>query len=96
MGVNIMAPPGMEDMTSQLQNLFSSMGQGKRQSQRIKVKEALKRLQEDEAGEIRVCASPALEPGGVRIESGDGLVDNSIAARFEQVKDILDGYVENS
>ena len=46
--------------------------------------------------EIRVCASPALEPGGVRIESGDGLVDNSIAARFEQVKDILDGYVENS
>ena len=46
--------------------------------------------------EIRVCASPALEPGGVRIESGDGLVDNSIAARFEQVKEILDGYVENS
>lgn len=46
--------------------------------------------------ELRICASPALEPGGVRIESGDGLVDNTIAARFEQVKAILDGYVENS
>jgi flagellar assembly protein FliH len=46
--------------------------------------------------ELRICASPALEPGGVRIESGDGVVDNSVAARFEQVKAILDGYVENS
>ena len=32
----------------------------------------------------------------LRIESGDGLVDNSIAARFEQVKAILDGYLEHS
>jgi flagellar assembly protein FliH len=34
--------------------------------------------------------------GGVRIESGDGLVDNSVASRFEQVRAILDGYRENS
>lgn len=46
--------------------------------------------------ELRICASLDLAPGGVRIESGDGLVDNSIAARFEQVRAILDGYVENS
>lgn len=71
MGVNIMAPPGMEDMTSQLQNLFSSMGQGKRQSQRVKVKEALKRLQEDEAGkllnedEIKAKALHAVEQNGI-------------------------------
>jgi flagellar assembly protein FliH len=46
--------------------------------------------------ELRICASLDLEPGGVRIESGDGLVDNSISARFEQVRTILDGYMENS
>jgi len=46
--------------------------------------------------ELRICASLDLEPGGVRIESGDGLVDNSITARFEQVRSILDGYTENS
>lgn len=46
--------------------------------------------------EIRVRASDALAPGGVRVESGDGLVDNSIAARFEQVRAILDGYTDHS
>ena len=33
-GVEIMAPPGMEEMTSQLQNMFSSLGQGKKREQR--------------------------------------------------------------
>lgn len=46
--------------------------------------------------EVRIRVSEGLEPGGVRIESGDGLVDNSVAARFEQVRAILDGYMENS
>ena len=46
--------------------------------------------------ELRVCPSTDLVQGGLRIESGDGLVDNSIAARFEQVKAILDGYLEHS
>jgi flagellar assembly protein FliH len=46
--------------------------------------------------ELRISACEDLKPGGVRVESGDGLVDNSIAARFEQVRAILEGYVENS
>lgn len=46
--------------------------------------------------EVRIRASESLAPGGVRVESGDGLVDNSVAARFEQVRVILDGYMENS
>jgi len=46
--------------------------------------------------ELRIRASEGLEPGGVRVESGDGLVDNSVTARFEQVRSILDGYMENS
>lgn len=46
--------------------------------------------------ELRISACDDLEPGGVRVESGDGLVDNSITARFEQVRAILEGYVEHS
>jgi flagellar assembly protein FliH len=46
--------------------------------------------------EVRIRISEGLEPGGVRVESGDGLVDNSVTARFEQVRAILDGYMENS
>lgn len=46
--------------------------------------------------ELRVCQCADQALGGVRIESGDGLVDNTIAARFEQVRAILDGYRENS
>ncbi|MFP5431390.1 MAG: ATP-dependent protease ATPase subunit HslU [Gammaproteobacteria bacterium] len=71
MGVNIMAPPGMEDMTNQLQSLFSNLGQGKRQTQRVKVKDALKRLQEDEAGkllneeELKSKALEAVEQNGI-------------------------------
>ena len=46
--------------------------------------------------ELRVSQCAGLELGGVRIESGDGLVDNSVAGRFEQVRAILDGFRENS
>ena len=46
--------------------------------------------------ELRVCPCAELELGGVRIESGDGLVDNSVLSRFEQVRAILEGYRENS
>jgi ATP-dependent HslUV protease ATP-binding subunit HslU len=52
MGVEIMAPPGMEEMTSQLQSMFSSMGQQRKQSRRIKVKEALKLLTDEEAASL--------------------------------------------
>src|SRR3546814_10427894 len=39
-GVDISAPPGMEEMTNQLQSLFANMGKGKKKSRKIKVKEA--------------------------------------------------------
>jgi ATP-dependent HslUV protease ATP-binding subunit HslU len=48
-GVEIMAPPGMEDMTNQIQNMFSSMGQGKSNKRKMKVKDALKLVQDEEA-----------------------------------------------
>lgn len=51
-GVEIMAPPGMEDMTSQLQSMFSSMGSGKTKNQRVTVKVAMKRLKDEEAAKL--------------------------------------------
>ena len=52
MGVEIMAPPGMEDMTSQLQNMFQSMSSDKTKKRKLKIKDAFKALQEEEAAKI--------------------------------------------
>jgi len=49
LGVEIMAPPGMEEMTSQLQGLFQSLGGGRTRKRRVRVKDALKLLQDEEA-----------------------------------------------
>ena len=70
-GVEIMTPPGMEEMTSQLQSMFSNMGQGKKSSQRLTIKEALKRVREEEAAklinedEIKSQALHAVEQTGI-------------------------------
>ena len=48
-GVEIMAPPGMEEMTSQLQNMFSSMAPGKNKSKKMTVKDAMRRVTDEEA-----------------------------------------------
>lgn len=51
-GVEIMAPPGMEEMTSQLQNMFSTMSPNKSKPKNLKVKEAFKLLTDEEAGKL--------------------------------------------
>ena len=51
-GVEIMAPPGMEEMTSQLQNMFSNLGQERKKNRRLKVKEAFKLLTDEEAAAL--------------------------------------------
>lgn len=51
-GVEIMAPPGMEDMTNQLQNMFSSIPTGKTKNTKISIKKAFKRLTDEEAAKL--------------------------------------------
>ena len=51
-GVEIMAPPGMEDMTNQLQTMFSNLAPSQTKRQRMSVKAALKALQDEEAGQL--------------------------------------------
>ncbi|MEH6628608.1 MAG: HslU--HslV peptidase ATPase subunit [Motiliproteus sp.] len=71
MGVEIMAPPGMEEMTSQLQNMFSNMGNERKKSRKLKVKEALKVLCAEEAAalvkedDIKARAIDAVEQNGI-------------------------------
>ena len=48
-GIDIMAPPGMEEMTNQLQNMFSNMASKRTTTQKMTVKAALKKLTDDEA-----------------------------------------------
>ncbi len=70
-GVEIMAPPGMEEMTQQLQNLFSDLGSKRTRSTRLKVKDALRRLCEQETGklinegEVKAEAIDAVEQTGI-------------------------------
>lgn len=51
-GVEIMAPPGMEDMTSQLQSMFQNMSSDKTKKRKLQIKDAFKALQEEEAAKI--------------------------------------------
>lgn len=71
MGVEIMTPPGMEEMTSQLQNLFSGLNKGKKKSRKLKIKEALKLIRDEEAAklvneeELKARALEAVEQNGI-------------------------------
>jgi ATP-dependent HslUV protease ATP-binding subunit HslU len=70
-GVEIMAPPGMEEMSQQLQSLFQNLGGSRTRTRKLKVGEALKLLVEEEAAkmineeELRVRAVEAAEQNGI-------------------------------
>jgi len=51
-GMDIMGPPGMEDMTEQIRSMFANIGGGKKTRRKVKVKEALKLLTDEEAGKL--------------------------------------------
>ncbi|NOQ64511.1 MAG: ATP-dependent protease ATPase subunit HslU [Methyloprofundus sp.] len=70
-GVEIMAPPGMEEMTSQLQGMFQNLGNEKTNDRKLPVKEALKVLTEEHAAklvnedEIKLAAIESAEQHGI-------------------------------
>ncbi len=71
-GVEIMAPPGMEEMTSQLQSMFSNMSPGKTKTKKLKVKDALKQATEDEAAKL--VNEDELKSGAVEAVEQTGIV----------------------
>lgn len=70
-GVEIMAPPGMEEMTNQLQSMFKNLAGQKQKARKIKVKEAMLLLIEEEAAklvnpeELKEVAIEAVEQHGI-------------------------------
>ncbi len=70
-GVEIMTPPGMEDMSNQLQGLFQNLGSGKTKTRKLRVEDALKMLTDEEAGnlinedELKLSALENAEQNGI-------------------------------
>ena len=70
-GVEIMAPPGMEEMTSQLQGMFQNLGGNRQKTRKLKVREAMKMLTDEEAGkmldeeDLKAQALEAVEQHGI-------------------------------
>jgi ATP-dependent HslUV protease ATP-binding subunit HslU len=71
MGVEIMAPPGMEEMTSQLQGLFQNLGQGRTKRRKLRIRDAFKVLRDEEAAkrineeELKLSAVANAEQNGI-------------------------------
>ena len=71
MGVEIMAPPGMEEMTNQLQGMFQNLGNAKTRSRKLRVDDALKLLTDEEAAklinedELKLTALENAEQNGI-------------------------------
>ena len=70
-GVEIMAPPGMEDMTNQLQGLFQNLGNQKTKARKLRVEDALRQLTDEEASkminedELKLSALENAEQNGI-------------------------------
>ena len=70
-GVEIMTPPGMEEMSSQLQSMFQNMSGTQTRSRKVKIKEAIKLLTEEEAArlindeDIKLAALENVENNGI-------------------------------
>ncbi|MCX7178918.1 MAG: ATP-dependent protease ATPase subunit HslU, partial [Proteobacteria bacterium] len=69
--MEIFAPPGMEELTQQIQGMFQNIGGGKRKTRKLKIKEALKVITDEEAArlinddEIKVQALKNVEQNGI-------------------------------
>jgi ATP-dependent HslUV protease ATP-binding subunit HslU len=71
LGVEIMAPPGMEEMTSQLQGLFQNIGQGRTKRRKLRIRDAMKLLKDEEAAkrvneeDLKLRALESVEQHGI-------------------------------
>ncbi len=69
--MEILAPPGMEDLTQQIQGMFQNMGGGKRRSRKMKISDALKAMADEEAArlinddEVKAQALKNVEQNGI-------------------------------
>ena len=71
-GVNIMSPPGMEEMADQLQSLFQQPGREKKKSKKMKIKDALKIVQNEEAA--RLINEEEAKQKAIEVAENQGIV----------------------
>lgn len=102
LGVDIMGPPGMEEMTDQLQSMFENMGRKKQQTKKLTIKAARPILIEEEAQklineeEIKHLALQNAEQNGIvfldeidKVAKGSGLGDSGQVSREGVQRDLL-------
>ena len=71
MSAEIFAPPGMEELTQQIQGMFQNLGGGKKKQRKLQIREALKLLADEEAArlindeEVKLEAVRAVEQNGI-------------------------------
>ena len=100
-GVEIMAPPGMEDMTNQLQGMFQNLSGGQRRTRKLRWKDALKLLRDEEAAklidedEVKLKALEGVEQNGIvfideidKVTSRSGTVGGEVSREGVQ-RDLL-------
>jgi ATP-dependent HslUV protease ATP-binding subunit HslU len=69
--MEILAPPGMEDLTSQIQSMFQNLGSGRKRLRKLRIRDAMKLLTEEEAGklvnddDLKVRALQNVEQNGI-------------------------------
>ena len=85
MSAEIFAPPGMEDLTQQLQGMFQNLGSGRKKSRKMKIRDAMKALTDEEAA--RLINDEDLKTEAVRNVEQNGIVFldeiDKIASRSE-------------
>ena len=83
--MEIFAPPGMEDLTSQIQSMFQNLGQGRKRARKLKIREAMKLLTDEEAAKL--VNDEDLKANALRNVEQNGIVFldeiDKIAARQE-------------
>ncbi len=72
LGMNIMTPPGMEEMAEQLQSLFHQSGQERRKPQKMKIKDALLQVQNEEAA--RLVNEEEIKQTAIEVAENQGIV----------------------
>ncbi|MDN3521386.1 ATP-dependent protease ATPase subunit HslU [Halomonas ramblicola] len=100
--IDIMTPPGMEEMTNQLQSLFSGMGKQKTETRRVAVRDAFALLRDEEAAklvneeEIKGRAIEAVEQNGIvfldeidKVAKGSGQSSGGEVSREGVQRDLL-------
>ena len=69
--MQLMGPPGMEDMTEQLQNMFANLGQNKSKTKKLRIREAMVQITEEEAAKL-------VDEEAIKLEALHNVEENGI------------------